>query len=388
VTHGLVSLQQGIATLKGGTVSVLGDTGVYKEYTRYTILTADKVDGTFKGVETNLAFLAPSLSYDDKNAFLSLTRNGRPYTEVAQTQNQQQIARLFDKAQQDQDKLPAMDILDSLSLAGARRAYEQLNGSINTTVPAAGLASFNRYMKVMKQRMQPLVTGSPSLSVADMSVLMSSRADMGSATGNTLLGALDAAHADRPTPSWGFFGRAYGGGEALRRDDISSRYDQATTGVVLGFDQLVTPSLLVGATMGHSYGTLGMTDLADTAAVKGYQASLYGVYNHGAAYITGILGYGHSDHETRREVPSFAIDRIAQASYAGHLVGGYAEAGYKLPLRHLDIIPLGAIQGGYLRRDGFTEAGGREYRVERGGPGLLFPRLVLGGAFPERLYRG
>jgi outer membrane autotransporter protein len=283
-----------------------------------------------------------------------------------------------------------MDILDSLSLAGARRAYEQLNGSINTTGPAVGLASFNSYMDVMKQRMQPFVTGSPSLSVADMSVLMSSRADMGSATGNTLLSVLAVANAnDGPTPSWGFFGRAYGGGEALRRDDISSRYDQATTGMVLGFDQLVTPSLLVGATMGHSYGRLAMTGLADTAAVKGYQASLYGVYNHGPAYITGILGYGHSDHETRRKVPSFAIDRLALASYAGRLVGGYAEAGYKLPLRYLDIIPLGAIQGGYLRRDGFTEAGaGGGYRIERGGPGLHFPCLVPGGAPPERLSRG
>jgi hypothetical protein len=28
-----------------------------------------------------------------------------------------------------------------------------------------------------------------------------------------------------------------------------------------------------------------------------------------------------------------------------------------LPLRYLDIIPLGSIRGGYLRRDGFTEAG-------------------------------
>ncbi|MDQ1278158.1 MAG: hypothetical protein QG555_1200, partial [Thermodesulfobacteriota bacterium] len=94
--------KQGIATLKGGTVSVLGDAGVYEKNMKYTILTADKVDGIFDRVETNLAFLDPSLSYDKKNVFLALTRNGRPYTEVAQTQNQKNIAHLFDKAQQDQ----------------------------------------------------------------------------------------------------------------------------------------------------------------------------------------------------------------------------------------------------------------------------------------------
>jgi hypothetical protein len=212
VTHGWFSGKQGIATLKGGTVSVLGDAGVYEKNMKYTILTADKIDGIFDRVETNLAFLDPSLSYDKKNVFLALTRNGRPYTEVAQTQNQTNIAHLFDKAQQDKDKLPVMDILDSLSIAGARRAYEQLDGSINTAVPTAGFSLFNRYMDVMKHRMQPFVTGTPSLSGADMSVLVSSSADMGSAMGNTLMSALEAANTtDRSTTPWGFFGKGYGG---------------------------------------------------------------------------------------------------------------------------------------------------------------------------------
>jgi autotransporter-associated beta strand protein len=65
----------GTATFNGGAVSVLAGSGTYATSTNYTILTAGTVSGAFGSVTSNLAFLAPSLSYDPTNVYLMLTRN-------------------------------------------------------------------------------------------------------------------------------------------------------------------------------------------------------------------------------------------------------------------------------------------------------------------------
>jgi len=65
----------GTAALSGGTVQVLAQTGVYATQTKYTILTAAGVTGTFSGVTSNFAFLTPTLSYDTNDVFLTLSRN-------------------------------------------------------------------------------------------------------------------------------------------------------------------------------------------------------------------------------------------------------------------------------------------------------------------------
>src|SRR5262245_29977106 len=54
----------GAASIDGGTVQVLAQSGTYARQTRYTILTASGgVDGQFTDVASNLAFLTPLLSY-------------------------------------------------------------------------------------------------------------------------------------------------------------------------------------------------------------------------------------------------------------------------------------------------------------------------------------
>jgi uncharacterized protein with beta-barrel porin domain len=365
---------QGVATLKGGTVSVLADTGTYEKDTKYTILTANKVDGTFKNAETNLAFLDPSLNYDSKNVYLTLTRNGRLFSDVAQTANQRNVARIFEKAEQDKNKIPVpqdrtkipvsqdkqpLGSLESLSAQGAKSAYDRLAGYNHTAAASAGFSQFNRYMDVMKDRAHAFLTGSPGSSFANLPI-MGSRTDMGASAPTMLLAQLNALEAaDQPIvqPKWGFFARGYGGFGETRQNDISSRYDQATSGFVMGFDSKVSSSFLMGATMGYSYTKLGMDALTDTAYVKGHQASVYAVYSHGPVYVNGILGYGYNDYDTTRQLAFSSSDRIAQASYAGHIASGYVETGYRFTGRYMDVIPLAGIQGSYLLRDGFSESG-------------------------------
>ena len=76
----------GAASIDGGTVQVLAQSGNYARQTRYTILTASGgVDGEFENVTSNLAFLTPLLTYDPNNVFLTLIRNDITFASVAQT---------------------------------------------------------------------------------------------------------------------------------------------------------------------------------------------------------------------------------------------------------------------------------------------------------------
>jgi uncharacterized protein with beta-barrel porin domain len=89
----------GTATLTGGAVQVLAQSGTYARQTQYTILTASAgVTGKFTGVTSNLAFLTALLSYDPKDVFLTLVRNDVTFASVAQTPNQRAVALALDRS--------------------------------------------------------------------------------------------------------------------------------------------------------------------------------------------------------------------------------------------------------------------------------------------------
>ncbi len=74
------------ATLRGGTVQVLASLkgGTYKPSTSYALMTATGgVTGTFAGVTSSLAYLAPTLSYDPTHVYLTLVRNHATFGSVA-----------------------------------------------------------------------------------------------------------------------------------------------------------------------------------------------------------------------------------------------------------------------------------------------------------------
>ncbi|MFJ3462895.1 autotransporter domain-containing protein [Achromobacter spanius] len=87
----------GVATLDG-TVAHVGPNGNYAPRTTYNILTADGgIQGRFTGVSSNYAFLTPSLSYDAKNAFMTLSRNDVPIGSVGGSENETNVGGALDQ---------------------------------------------------------------------------------------------------------------------------------------------------------------------------------------------------------------------------------------------------------------------------------------------------
>jgi len=185
---------------------------------------------------------------------------------------------------------------------------------------------------------------------------------MGSPLEDTLMESIDSIKT-LITPRRGLYATSYGAKDMTRRDDISSRYDTMNSGFVMGFDEEVAPSVLIGATMGHSVTRLAMQDLDDMGQIRGYQASLYGTYTKDKGYINALLGYGINDHSIKREVPTFAVNRSAQSTYKSHIVSAYTEGGLRLPVSSLDVIPLVGLQASHIYRGSFTETGARDLNL-------------------------
>ena len=89
----------GVAYLDGS-VAHVGPDGNYAPRTTYNILTADGgIQGRFTGASSAYAFLTPTLSYDAKNAFMTLTRNDVPIGSVGGTDNESSVGGALDQEQ-------------------------------------------------------------------------------------------------------------------------------------------------------------------------------------------------------------------------------------------------------------------------------------------------
>ena len=177
----------GTATLSGGAVYVLADSGPYTTTTNYTILTAGSVIGTFASVASNLAFLTPSLNYDPTNVYLALTKNSTSYTDIASTPNQYAVASALTDAASGAtgDMATVITNLNSLSAAGARDAFDQMGGLSHTALTGAAFSSLSRYMDALSTRMWGFTTGGSQTSF--QGPMFASRTDIATDAGNAFL---------------------------------------------------------------------------------------------------------------------------------------------------------------------------------------------------------
>ncbi|RTZ43156.1 autotransporter domain-containing protein [Candidimonas sp. SYP-B2681] len=85
--------------LLDGTVMTRATAGDWQPTTQYTLVHAlDGFDGTqFASANTDLAFLTPSLSYDNEFVYLNLKRNNTPLDDVADTPTEDDVADVIDE---------------------------------------------------------------------------------------------------------------------------------------------------------------------------------------------------------------------------------------------------------------------------------------------------
>ena len=233
----------GAASIDGGTVQVLAQSGTYARQTRYTILTASGgVDGQFTNATSNLAFLTPLLSYDPNNVFLTLIRNDITFASVAQTPNQRAVAAALDSSP---PLKPLVQAVANLTLAGTLQAFDALSGEVDGSVQTTIIEDSRYIRQALLGRLRQasyagdagafaaLGSGGPILAYADPAAgggLAYRGADRPAQAVDQLLGAAPQS------PDLTFWAQGVGAWGRINSDGNAADVSRNLGGVFTGFD--------------------------------------------------------------------------------------------------------------------------------------------------------
>ena len=354
----------GAASIDGGTVQVLAQSGNYARQTRYTILTASGgVDGEFENVTSNLAFLTPLLSYDPNNVFLTLIRNDITFASVAQTYNQRAVAVALDKSQ---PLKPLVQAVSNLTVAGALQAFDALSGEVHGSVQTT-MIDDSRYLRqaVLGRLRQVPYAGGPGAIAA-----LGSGGPILAYAAPAAAGGLADRNGDRSTQAINqmlsapaqssdltFWAQGVGAWGRINSDGNAADLTRNLGGVFTGFDGRFG-EWRAGLAGGYTNASASVSARAssahiDTAYVAGYGGTDFGAFNFrsGAALAWHTIG-------TSRSIVFPGFSEQASARYSAISGQVFGEVGYGMSFGNMAFEPFAGLAWVYLNTESFNETGG------------------------------
>jgi len=334
----------GAATLEGGTVHVLAQTGDYAPSTSYEILSAaGGVSGQFEGADTNLAFLVPVLGYDGDRVVLTLLRNDLSFADVAATPNQVAAGTAA-------DEVFGFGSDAYMSLMGAtadetRAAFDSFSGEVHATALASVAQSTAGLRRALLAQGARLSTGEDR----GVSLWVQGLGEWGSLEGNGNAGDVD-------NTTYGMLvGTEIQVGEALR------------FGILTGYSEM---DVVVGAR--HS-----------KASIEGNHAGAYASYTLDGMSLRAGGTYTALRFDTQRVAAVRGFAEQLRARYDGNARQLFAEAAYRVKQGRGHVEPFAGIDAVWVSKDGFTEYGGGTALTDAGNDvDYTWSTLGLRGAVP------
>ena len=143
-------------------------------------------------------------------------------------------------------------------------------------------------------------------------------------------------------------------------------------GYQLGFDNLVAPNLLIGATGGYTSGSYGAGDLLARGQLEGGHVGGYAMWRSGPLYLTGALGYGRHEGKQARVIQLEGMSEYARSNAAVQNFNANLEMGARFtvedaPWGSFALTPFAGVGLNAWRQDGGTETS----RTMTGAGGVL-----------------
>ncbi|WDZ80295.1 autotransporter-associated beta strand repeat-containing protein (plasmid) [Ensifer adhaerens] len=329
----------GTATIGGGSVKVLADTGSYAPETKYTILTANGGrSGTFGGVSSNLAFLDPSLSYDASNAYLKLTRNNIDFSSVGVTPNQ--IAT-GDGVESLGRSNTVYNAITNLSAPQARNAFDQLSGEIHASLKSA-LTEDSRFTRnAINERLRAAFD----------------TVDTANSTVTSYVDGKPVA-VDATTDRLAFWSQGFGSWGHTDGDGNAARLNRSTGGFFAGADAPAFDNWRFGAIAGYSHTSFDVKDRYSSGSSDNYHVGLYGGANWGDLALRAGAAYTWHDVSTSRNVNIPGFNNTLKGDYDAGTAQVFGELGYGFPMGAARFEPFANVALVSVHTDGFTESGG------------------------------
>ena len=170
------------------------------------------------------------------------------------------------------------------------------------------------------------------------------------------------APAGAPSDSrrWSIWGAAYGGEGNNNGDPGGIGGNKLSTrggGFATGLDYRVAPDTVVGFALAGGGTAWSLAAGLGGGRADVFQAGLYGVQRHGAAYLSGAVAFASYWASTSRTVTLVGNDTL-NASYNAQNFGGRLEAGYRTGARAgFGVIPYAAVQAQRFWTPAYGETG-------------------------------
>jgi len=351
----------GKATITGGTVQVLAESGNYAAATSYAILTATGgVTGQFSTVTSNLAFLTPSLAYDSQNVTLTMTRNGNSFgpdnggspstggTSIAATRNQGFIAIAAERLGAGN---PIYDTLVSATAAEARAGFDLLSGEAHAQAVSV-MIDESRLVRdtILGHLRGPLLTQTPG------QVEASFTADLPGRKGAIVMPA------PVPQPRYAVWGTAFGSAGNTDADGNAASLNRRSGGALLGADVMLYDapgsSLKVGVAGGYSQSRFDLDARLSSGRLESGHAALYAGARFGSLRFDAGAAYSWSESDIRRQVAIRGFGDLLRLQRPGSVTQGFAELGYAFAFSGIALEPFAQLALLRVSTDAGTERGG------------------------------
>ncbi|MFZ5778888.1 MAG: autotransporter domain-containing protein [Pseudomonadota bacterium] len=340
----------GTATISGGTVQVLAQSGTYARNTTYTILSASGgVNGAYAGVTSNFAFLIPSLSYDTSNVFLTLLQSQSAFAAGAQTANQYAVGGALDSANAAAtgDFNTVLNALSVLNTQQGPWALNQISGQPVANFGTANVAANALFMNAVGQQMALAREGARSgPAAAGQRIALAESCE------------IEACDGTSPLSAWA---SAIGGLGSVQGNGNASTFTYDLGGAAAGIDYRMTPNLLAGIGMGYTSGTQWTDSFSGKGWSNAVSVTAYGSLTWAGFYLDALAGYAYASNQVQRQIAVPGLQpRTASGSTGANQFLGQAEVGYGLsifPSAQATVTPFARVQVSTVNQAGFSEWG-------------------------------
>jgi len=323
---------KGVATLQGGAVAHIGVNGNYDLHSRYTILSAEQVKGTFDSVTSDFAFLTPDLTYSQDTVDLTLSRNDVGFAAKAETVNQRTTARAIDSIGLAADHAvynAIAQLPDNIGLIG--RSLDALSGEIHASLKSALIEDSRFIRNAANDRL---------------------RAAFGSARNTAMTYAPGTAPDTLSNVVWS---QAFGSWGKLDGNDAALDHD--TAGMLIGSDTQVG-NWRLGALAGYSRSTFDTDDRDSSGSSDNYHLGIYGGTHSGNLHIRTGAAYSWHRIDTHRSVSMPGLHDSLKSRYDANTFQMFGELGYDVRLGPTRLEPFANLAYVNLHTDHFSEHGG------------------------------
>ncbi|WP_406642633.1 autotransporter domain-containing protein [Pseudomonas californiensis] len=317
----------GRATVNNSTLSLV-QTGNWTAASRYSILSAaGGVSGAFGTVQSNFAFLAPTLNYTATDVGLTLDRNAQAFAGLATSDNARAVAQGLDSAGAGNALWRQVVQADAST---AQATFKALSNELHASTQSALIEDSRLVRNAMADRMQQSQSAQAS----------------GSAT-QTLAG--DASRGVVWTQALGATGKTDSTGDV-------SGLKSHTSGLLIGADVPLDDTWRVGALAGFSNSSFDLRQASGSTDSDNYHLGVYGGAKWGALGLR--LGAVRTWHEltAKRTLDLPGSSERLKHDYQAATNQVFGELGYAIELGNAQLEPFANLAHVRLDTEGFDES--------------------------------